>query len=276
MLSVFARNYKITPSHWYTDPTNSDFPNENHWKAGNKCEEGISILEALSATGLRSIRYAKEVSGVKEIIANDFSRKAVEDIKQNIIDNEVQHIVKENFEDAVYVILWCIFFIEIKVFYFSMLMYQHRKENRFDAIDLDPYGCPGAFLDSAVQSVKDGGLLLVTATDMAVLAGNAPETCYYKYGAISLRIKCCHEMVIRLMKKKMNPYKFAILLPGFENIVAKYRSECKQIWKIHSAAFVFISRLLYKSICEDFYRSKCLQAYNQVCSKIYLLQEKFI
>lgn len=76
-----------------------------------------------------------------------------------------------------------------------MLMYRDRRQNRYDAIDLDPYGCPSIFLDSAVQAVEDGGLLLVTATDMAVLAGNAAETCYSKYGAVSLRIKCCHEMV---------------------------------------------------------------------------------
>lgn len=78
-------------------------------------------------------------------------------------------------------------------------MYQHRKENQFDVIDLDPYGCPSIFLDSAVQAVKDGGLLLVTATDMAVLAGNSPETCYSKYGAVSLRIKSCHEMALRIL-----------------------------------------------------------------------------
>lgn len=79
-------------------------------------------------------------------------------------------------------------------------MYQHRlRENQFDVIDLDPYGCPSIFLESAVQAVKDGGLLLVTATDMAVLAGNTPETCYVKYGAVSLKIKSCHEMAIRIL-----------------------------------------------------------------------------
>lgn len=77
-----------------------------------------------------------------------------------------------------------------------MLMYGHRdRDKQFDVIDLDPYGCPSRFLDAAVQSIQDGGLLLVTATDMAVLAGNSPETCYSKYGAVSLRIKSCHEMV---------------------------------------------------------------------------------
>lgn len=79
-------------------------------------------------------------------------------------------------------------------------MYQHKHhQNQFDVIDLDPYGCPSIFLDSAIQAIKDGGLLLVTATDMAVLAGNSPETCYTKYGAISLRIKSCHEMALRIL-----------------------------------------------------------------------------
>jgi tRNA (guanine26-N2/guanine27-N2)-dimethyltransferase len=51
-------------------------------------------------------------------------------------------------------------------------MYNHRSfEDRFDVVDLDPYGSPAVFLDGAVQSVKDGGLLLVTCTDMAVLCG---------------------------------------------------------------------------------------------------------
>lgn len=76
-------------------------------------------------------------------------------------------------------------------------MYQSRPPSpRFDVIDLDPYGCPSHFLDGAVQAVSSGGLLMVTCTDMAVLAGNSPETCYSKYGAISLRTPTCHEMVL--------------------------------------------------------------------------------
>lgn len=45
----------------------------------------------------------------------------------------------------------------------------------YDAVDLDPYGTPAPLLDSAVQAVAEGGLLLVTATDMAVLCGNSGE-----------------------------------------------------------------------------------------------------
>lgn len=40
----------------------------------------------------------------------------------------------------------------------SMLMYEKRgKTERYDVIDLDPYGSPASFLDSAVQAVSEGG-----------------------------------------------------------------------------------------------------------------------
>ncbi|CAB0036326.1 unnamed protein product [Trichogramma brassicae] len=143
-------------------------------------KRGLRVLEALSATGLRSIRYAKEVPGIDEIVANDISVSAVEAIKKNVVFNQVDSIVKPHANDA------------------TMVMYENRR-NKFDVIDLDPYGCPSIFLDGAVQSIKDNGLLLVTATDMAVLAGNSPETCYVKYGAVSLKSKSCHEMALRIL-----------------------------------------------------------------------------
>lgn len=39
------------------------------------------------------------------------------------------------------------------------------------------------------------GLLCITCTDMAVMAGNSGETCYSKYGSVSIKAKYCHEMV---------------------------------------------------------------------------------
>ncbi|RXG71732.1 putative tRNA (guanine(26)-N(2))-dimethyltransferase [Armadillidium vulgare] len=145
---------------------------------GVKDENGIRVLEALAASGLRSIRYAKEVGGIKEIIANDISKQAIECLKSNLESNDVHHIVEPSLNDA------------------SLVMYQNRNvDERFTAVDLDPYGSPHIFLDGAVQSVTEGGLLMVTSTDMAVLCGNAPETCYLKYGALSPKLKSCHEIV---------------------------------------------------------------------------------
>ncbi|XP_014813499.1 PREDICTED: tRNA (guanine(26)-N(2))-dimethyltransferase [Calidris pugnax] len=143
---------------------------------------GLRVLEALAASGLRSIRFAKEVPGLRAVVANDFSARAVELMKRNVAFNGVGDLVAPNMADA------------------RMLMHQSKAEREpFDVIDLDPYGSPAPFLDAAVQAVSEGGLLCVTCTDMGVMAGNSAETCYSKYGAVSLKGKFCHEMALRII-----------------------------------------------------------------------------
>uniref|UniRef100_H2ZLY0 tRNA (guanine(26)-N(2))-dimethyltransferase n=1 Tax=Ciona savignyi TaxID=51511 RepID=H2ZLY0_CIOSA len=149
---------------------------------GEKLENGVRILEALSATGLRSVRFAKELPGVKQIVANDLSEDAFHLIKQNIDHNNVCDVVEANQGDA------------------TTYMYINRgKSKEFDVIDIDPYGSAACFLDSAVQAVKPGGLLCVTCTDMAVMAGNFPGTCWAKYQSVPLKTKACHEQALRMV-----------------------------------------------------------------------------
>jgi tRNA (guanine26-N2/guanine27-N2)-dimethyltransferase len=92
-------------------------------------------------------------------------------------------------------------------------MYSCRAnpQKQFDVIDLDPYGSAVEFLDGAVQAVKNGGMLLVTCTDLAVLCGNHPEVCCVKYGATPIKAKYCHEVALR------------ILLQFIERTANKYR-----------------------------------------------------
>lgn len=46
--------------------------------------KGITVLEALAATGLRSIRYFNEIPEVRSIICNDMSEDAVQSIRRNV------------------------------------------------------------------------------------------------------------------------------------------------------------------------------------------------
>ena len=148
-MQEFNRDISIAVIQQFIDNGASCDDTKNQNINGNS---GVRILEALSATGLRSIRYAKEIKGVKEIVANDLSKRAVASIERNINANKVSDLVTASHSDA------------------TMIMYNNRqKENRFDVVDLDPYGSPTPFLDGAVQSVAEGGLLCVTATDLAVL-----------------------------------------------------------------------------------------------------------
>ena len=60
-------------------------------------------------------------------------------------------------------------------------------------------GTAAPFLDTALQCVRDGGLLCVTCTDMASLCGTGGEAGFAKYGAYPLRGPFCHEQALRLL-----------------------------------------------------------------------------
>ena len=62
--------------------------------------KGISILEAMAASGLRAIRYAKEIPGLGQVIANDMDQDAVTAIQRNIEFNGVQDAVTAHRSDA--------------------------------------------------------------------------------------------------------------------------------------------------------------------------------
>ena len=170
----------------------------------------LKILEALSATGLRSIRYAKELDNV-EIMANDIDEGAVDTIEQNIQENNVSDKVSSNCGDA------------------SLVMYSQK--DAFDVIDLDPYGTAAPFLDAAVQSVKDGGLVCVTCTDMAVLCGSYSEACFAKYSSVSLKSSFCHEQALR------------IILASIENSALKYK---RYIVPLVSCSIDFYARVFVR------------------------------
>lgn len=74
------------------------------------------------------------------------------------------------------------------------------KGHHMNVIDLDPYGSAAPFIDSAVQTISNGGLLCITCTDMAVLCASYPETCYAKYSSIPMKGDNSHEAVHYLMK----------------------------------------------------------------------------
>lgn len=79
------------------------------------------------------------------------------------------------------------------------LMYGKKAAKEwFDVVDLDPYGTAVPFLDSALQALQNGGLLCVTFTDLAVLAGAKYDICYYKYDGLQTHKDYCHEMALRL------------------------------------------------------------------------------
>lgn len=145
------------------------------------------ILEALSATGLRALRYGHEIPHVSKIVANDLSADAVQAISRSIAYNKLDGVVEAHKGDA--------------VAYMGLI----AEKERFHIIDLDPYGTAAPFLDLALHAVRDNGMLMITCTDAGVLAGNGyPEKCYALYGGSNLGntpmgLETNHEAGLRLM-----------------------------------------------------------------------------
>ncbi|KAF5605000.1 N2 N2-dimethylguanosine tRNA methyltransferase [Fusarium pseudocircinatum] len=155
------------------------------------------ILDALSASGLRALRYAHELPFVTSVKANDLSDTAAESIRMNAKHNGLEDKITVTQGDAL------------------ALMYRGiaddlsnrdkggnpGKTNKFDVIDLDPYGTAAPFFDAAVQSIRDdGGLLCITCTDSAVWAGHSYcEKTFALYGGIPIKGMHSHEAGLRLV-----------------------------------------------------------------------------
>jgi tRNA (guanine26-N2/guanine27-N2)-dimethyltransferase len=142
----------------------------------------IDVCDPLAGLGARGIRFAKEVSGLNKSVIGDLNDDAIPVIHENARINKVEKLVEIEHKDA------------------NLLLAEHSEPGkRFDYIDIDPFGTPAPFLDSAIRALKNGGLLAVTATDTAPLCGVYGKACLRKYGATPLRAEFCHEVGLRIM-----------------------------------------------------------------------------
>ena len=142
----------------------------------------LQVCDPLGGLGARGIRYAKEVQGVDKSVISDLNHDAIPIIKRNAALNSVESIVEVEEKDA------------------NLLLAEHSEPGkRFDFIDIDPFGMPAPFLDSAMRALKNKGLLAITATDTAPLCGVHTKACFRKYGAVPMRIEFCHEVGLRIM-----------------------------------------------------------------------------
>ncbi len=142
----------------------------------------LIVSEPLAGCGVRGIRFAKEVEGVSEILLNDINPEAYRMAKHNVELNAAAGIIQLFNLDA------------------NLFLSQHdAPHKRFNYVDIDPFGPPVPYLDSAVRAVRSGGLLALTATDLAPLCGVYPKVALRKYGGLALRTEYSHEIALRLL-----------------------------------------------------------------------------
>ncbi|GIX63261.1 tRNA (guanine(26)-N(2))-dimethyltransferase, putative [Babesia caballi] len=200
---------------------------------------GVNVLEMLAATGIRSIRYLKELGDyINHVYINDLDRNSAKAISLNCDlngipptryramcadGNQLAQLLTPP-ADMLRLMLMNGNIQKIPCGFtptkpFSAIDDHNRTVEQFlnivavsegsddrtryrnvvDVIDIDPYSTATVFLDSAIRCVKSGGALFVTSTDMPTLCGNNPLVSFYKYGGSSIKATFCHELSLRIL-----------------------------------------------------------------------------
>ena len=144
----------------------------------NEVQRDIDICDLFGGSGIRGIRYKNEVDGVGNVYINDISETANHYERHNIELNDLE---------------------DIEVHQHDASMFLRMKRGQFDVIDIDPFGTPSPFLDSAGYCAGRNSLLCVTATDTSALCGTYQEPCIRKYNAKPYKSEYCHETGIRIL-----------------------------------------------------------------------------
>lgn len=138
-------------------------------------------LDALAATGARLVRIAVEARrppGLAfEGVACDRDPRVVALLRKNIAGNRAADRVAGLLDD----------------------MHKVAAGGHWDHVDVDPFGSPAPFLDSALRHLNRGATIALTATDTAALTGAAPAACRRRYDAKPWHAAGMHEVALRIL-----------------------------------------------------------------------------
>lgn len=137
--------------------------------------DGTEVCDAMSATGARAVRIANEVPGTL-VTANDVNPATLPFIEANIRLNGLSNCRALNRD-----------------------MHGLLSDESFDYVDLDPFGSPVPYIQSAIRGCRRRGILAVTATDTAPLAGAHAAKCRRRYQSEPVRGPLCHEGGLRIL-----------------------------------------------------------------------------
>lgn len=142
-----------------------------------KAAKKKTVLDLLAASGARGIRLAKE-AGCK-VTFNEVSKDAVKVLKKNLKLNKLKS----------------------KIYNLDANRFLGQSRDKFDFIDIDPFGSPINFVFNSIRRLDKNGILAVTATDTAPLYGVYKYTCMKKYGSVPYHTKISHEFGLRILAK---------------------------------------------------------------------------
>jgi len=142
----------------------------------NNSKKPVRIVDGLASSGIRGVRFANELDGEFDVTINDWNEDAYLLIEKNIEKLKLKNITALNCN-------------------LNSLL----SESKFDYIDIDPFGSPVYFIDSAMRSASNYGVVACTATDTATLCGTYPKVCLRRYGAVPFHSMVMKEIGLRIL-----------------------------------------------------------------------------
>ena len=207
---------------------------ENDWLV----PEGkmIRALDALCATGVRPRRWRKEIPDQERlrITANDLDSEAVEWARNSHSENPIGDGIDWKPEEGRFA-RTIEGVVEDGIHWINGDAMNLMTQAPFQWIDIDPFGSPVKFLDTAIQSISRVGVLEVTATDTAALCGSAKTSALRRYGSVGITDSYMHDDATR------------ILLGTIARIAAMHDKSMHPIMSLFDGHHVRVSVLLKKS-----------------------------
>lgn len=144
--------------------------------------EGLTLCDALAGIGARGLRVAAEVERRPKVTLVDINRDSIRLARRNARLNGVQGRCEFTHDEAN-----------------SYLHSRYGKDEKFDYVDVDPFGTPVPYLQAALRATKGGGIASFTATDTAVLCGVHARVAERRYGGTPVNNHFHHETGVRLL-----------------------------------------------------------------------------
>ncbi|MEB3226710.1 MAG: tRNA (guanine-N1)-methyltransferase [Synechococcus sp.] len=140
----------------------------------------LQVLDALSATGVRSLRYYQEAQA-DWVWANEGNPEMLETLTTNLRR------------------------IPVAQRYISVLplrqlcLERNLMGDRFDLVDIDAFGSGSVFVSDALGITTLGGLIYLTSTDGRTYSGREPQRALRQYGAYGRSHPSLQEQGLRLL-----------------------------------------------------------------------------
>ena len=149
--------------------------------ASDDTQRELRVLDAMSGTGVRALRYSSESGGTVHVHANELM-EGNHPLHDNLADAVANGRCTVTAEDA------------------TALYHKARLSgSRYDLVDCDAFGTGQPHIAEAWWAVSTRGLLYLCATDSCTMAGHNPHKAVSGYAAVANALPAVNEQGLRLV-----------------------------------------------------------------------------